>query len=141
MEESDDSIAPMVDGLSSGLCILILICTVFMISTIATSINVEGARIRFPVSVLDLKNNRIFYKEGVNLVTSDRVKLIDNINQSTGKELKIYGYQKDGNNDKLIFNILYFQKMIGKTDKEMSYFFGNEKMCGKNNSCILWEIS
>ncbi|HGA5143678.1 TPA: hypothetical protein ACISXD_004374, partial [Salmonella enterica subsp. diarizonae serovar 61:l,v:z35] len=46
-EDDDDGLAPMVDGLSGALCILILVSTVFIVSGTDAVVGVEGGKLTF----------------------------------------------------------------------------------------------
>ncbi|HEC8062469.1 TPA: hypothetical protein R4B11_004702, partial [Salmonella enterica subsp. enterica serovar Potsdam] len=65
--DNDEELTPMVDGLSSALAIMILVTTVFMMSSINTTVEVYSKKIMFVQSKVDFENNIVFYNEGLNI--------------------------------------------------------------------------
>ncbi|HFW3545355.1 TPA: hypothetical protein ACIBH9_004957, partial [Salmonella enterica subsp. diarizonae serovar 61:l,v:z35] len=53
-EDDDDGLAPMVDGLSGALCILILVSTVFIVSGTDAVVGVEGGKLTFRDSFVNI---------------------------------------------------------------------------------------
>lgn len=63
---NDDELAPMVDGLSGALCVLILISTVFMISGTSKAYEeMTGGLLKFKDSTVDLNAKVIVFNEGI----------------------------------------------------------------------------
>lgn len=142
MNDQDRELAPMVDGLSSGLCMLILIATVFMISAISVNVaNVQGA-IQFTKSDLDLHNSIIYMHEGINLNPVEYLKISEQIKEKPGATVDIYGYlnsNSSADEQKLIYNFVVFKQAI-KTDKAINFLKGDAAMCKGKQACIHWEI-
>ncbi|EAW1721658.1 hypothetical protein AHX05_23425, partial [Salmonella enterica subsp. indica] len=67
----DEELAPMVDGLSGALCILILVSTVFMLSGTDSIVAADGGALKFRDSFTDLSKNTIYYSGAVSLSSSD----------------------------------------------------------------------
>lgn len=142
MNEQDRELAPMVDGLSSGLCMLILIATVFMISAISVNVaNIQGS-IQFTKSELDINNSLIYLHEGINLTQAEYQQISAQIKNSPGNTINIYGYYRGDNisdDQKLIYNFVVFKQGV-KTDKEINFVKGDSKMCKGRHACIHWEV-
>ncbi len=141
MGEPDAELAPMVDGLSSALCMLILVATVFIIGTIDTSTAVLSESFHFKTSILS--TNTIFYDEAISLPKSDFDKIRKDINGQAGKVLVVTGYQNGEESNlpsKLAYNFAIFQKAIGNIPMEIQYVQSKENICHVKLSCIKWEV-
>ncbi|ENS4526910.1 hypothetical protein ACE09S_004992 [Salmonella enterica] len=138
MGESDENLAPMVDGLSSGLCMLILVATVFMISSIDTTVAVHSEPFRFYKS--QMINNIIYYNDAIE-ITPDEFKMIARtINSKGGGRVIISGYQKDQSLNKLLYNFIVFQNGLGDINKKIEYKQAKENICNRDVSCLIWEV-
>ncbi|HBC3820684.1 TPA: hypothetical protein KD868_003683 [Vibrio parahaemolyticus] len=140
---NDEELAPMVDGLSGALCVLILISTVFMISsTTKVFEELTGGALRFRESIINNDSNVINFKEGLTIDESQKQEINKRISNSNGDQLIVYGYMPENvknRKNKNIFNLLYFKSNIN-TKKKISLKNGDQNMCNKNESCIYWEV-
>lgn len=140
---NDEELAPMVDGLSGALCVLILISTVFMISS-TTKIfeEITGSFLQFKDSVLDLDKNMVTFNEGL-IMSPDQIDEVSKkINSMDGDSIELHVFMPDEINNrdkKMVYNILYFKSKI-KVDKKISMKIGTEEICKDNNSCIYWKV-
>ncbi|EDY0600351.1 hypothetical protein C8387_002801, partial [Salmonella enterica subsp. enterica serovar Oranienburg] len=100
MGESDENLAPMVDGLSSGLCMLILVATVFMINSIDTTVAVHSEPFRFYKS--QMISNIIYYNDAIDVDPDEFEMIARSINSEEGGEVIVIGYQKDLSLNKLL---------------------------------------
>ncbi|WP_240194551.1 hypothetical protein [Salmonella enterica] len=91
-DDDDDGLAPMVDGLSGALCILILVSTVFIVSGTDAVVGVEGGKLTFRDSFVNIGDKTIYYVGGVSLSNNDLYKIREAIKSSRIKEKKLnYG--------------------------------------------------
>ncbi|EAA9119241.1 hypothetical protein AA148_16565 [Salmonella enterica subsp. enterica serovar Muenchen] len=138
MGESDENLAPMVDGLSSGLCMLILVATVFMINSIDTTVAVHSEPFRFYKS--QMISNIIYYNDAIDVDPDEFEMIARSINSEEGGEVIVIGYQKDLSLNKLLYNFTVFQNGLGDINKKISYKQAKENICGRDVSCLIWEV-
>lgn len=138
-ENNDDELAPMVDGLSGALCVLILITTVFMIS--ATDVVVSGITkygFNFKSSVVNLENNMIVFEGGVRLSHHDIYRVREDLNGIDNPTLYIYIPESIRNNEqKMVFNLAILNEKLN-LDYPIDMKYGNASGCDNINSCIYW---
>ncbi|EAA7833538.1 hypothetical protein C9F67_004523 [Salmonella enterica subsp. enterica serovar Oranienburg] len=138
MGESDENLAPMVDGLSSGLCMLILVATVFMINSIDTTVAVHSEPFRFYKS--QMISNIIYYNDAIDVDPDEFEMIARSINSEEGGEVIVIGYQKDLSLNKLLYNFTVFQNGLGDINKKISYKQAKENICDRDVSCLIWEV-
>jgi hypothetical protein len=141
MGESDEELAPMVDGLSSALCMLILVATVFIIGTIDTSKAALSGSFAFKAS--HLSEHAIYYDNAINLSSADLLGLKNEIKSEVGNTLIVTGYQYGDDEEslsKLAYNFALFQNSIGDVSMEIQYVHSKDNICHAKLSCIKWEV-
>ncbi|WMN68755.1 hypothetical protein NI387_02750 [Vibrio parahaemolyticus] len=113
-ENNDDELAPMVDGLSGALCVLILITTVFMLSATDTVMaGFNGYGFKFPYSSINMSERKLTFNGGINISYQDVYlirKDIESLDETT-----IYIYIPDyieNRNNKMVFNLNEFRKRL-----------------------------
>lgn len=141
---NDEELAPMVDGLSGALCVLILISTVFMISSTSKVFEeITGSYLQFKDSSVDLDNNTITFTEGLTMNSVQQNEISGKINSLPGEEVVFHVFMPDETNNrnrKMIYNMLYFKSKIN-VDKKIKMKIGTKDICNKNSSCIYWEVN
>lgn len=143
-EGNDEELAPLVDGLSGALCILILVSVVFMLSSsdLLTASENEGLKIRESYVYLD--KNMISYNTAISLSSSDLYQVRKKIIDSDKKVLILYGAVSekiDNNEEKNTYNLLRFYSSLNlPSDIEVKFKTGNVEKCAQNLSCIYWEL-
>ncbi|HBA7909224.1 TPA: hypothetical protein J1Z70_004884, partial [Escherichia coli] len=138
---NDDELAPMVDGLSGALCVLILISTVFMISATSKAYEeMTGGLLKFKDSTVDLNSKVIVFNEGVLLNQEQKDAIIESINKTKGDSVSVYSYMPErvvNRKNKMIYNLFYFKTNI-QTNKSIVLKIGDEKYCPSDKSCLYW---
>ena len=138
-ENNDDELAPMVDGLSGALCVLILITTVFMISatdTVVTGITKYG--FNFKTSIVDLENNMIAFDGGLRLSHHDIYKVREVLHGIDNPTLYIYIPEFIRNSEqKMVFNLALLNEKLN-LDYPIDMKYGDASGCKEVNSCIYW---
>ncbi|EGS5160190.1 hypothetical protein M0K47_004976 [Escherichia coli] len=141
---NDNELAPMVDGLSGALCVLILISTVFMISSTGKAYEeITGGRLKFRDSTVDLNAKVIVFNEGILLNQEQKDAIVENINQTTGSSVSVYSYIPEAvvnRKNKMIYNLFYFKTNI-QTNKSTKLKIGDDKHCPSDKSCLYWEVN
>ncbi|HGS4434508.1 TPA: hypothetical protein ACMDNU_003656 [Vibrio cholerae] len=141
---NDEELAPMVDGLSGALCVLILISTVFMISSTSKVFEeITGSYLQFKDSSVDLDNNIITFNEGLMMNSVQQNEISGKINSLPGEEVVFHVFMPDETNNrnrKMIYNMLYFKSKIN-VDKKIKMKIGTKDICNNNSSCIYWEVN
>lgn len=144
---SDEELAPMVDGLSGTLCIIILVSMVFIFSglkTASTYINYGG--LRFENVKIDISHKVLYFKGGINLSDEQINILSEEFNGNSKKEIIFYGYIHDeikNSQEKNTYNLLYMAsvtKNIG-SNKKVILKKGTNENCPDWNSCIYWKYN
>lgn len=138
--ENDEELTPMVDGLSSALAIMILVTTVFMMSSINTTVKVYSQKIKFLQSALELDKGMVFYNEGLSLSDEDYRSISDKVKSQNGKTVFLTGYQKGNQVEKLTYNMLLLKGKLDINDKTFDYSKSKVDFCGGYSSCIKWEV-
>lgn len=138
----DEELAPMVDGLSGALCILILVSTVFMLSGTDSIVAAEGGALKFRDSFTDLSKNTIYYSGAVSLSSSDLYQTRNQLISSGEKKITFYGaISTDIENHKAknTFNLLkIYTDLKLPSDVEVQFKEGDVSACEKSLSCIYW---
>ncbi|HAY0218769.1 TPA: hypothetical protein U0V61_004775 [Escherichia coli] len=140
-ENNDDDLAPMVDGLSGCLCILILVSTVFMLSA-TDFMKASSGDVRFKESVYIENKNMIIYSGGINLSDKDIISIRQNFLNK--KHINIYGVvSSDIRNyrEKNAYNLLSFYSIL-ELPKSLKVSFKSSddiNICETGYSCIFWE--
>lgn len=141
---NDDELAPMVDGLSGALCVLILISTVFMISGTGKAYEqMTGGGINFKGSTVDLNAKIIVFNEGILLNEEQKDAIVEKIDNTPGDSVSVYSYIPEAvtnRKNKMIYNLLYFKTNI-RANKSIKLKIGDEKHCPANKSCLYWEVN
>ncbi|HFL9395714.1 TPA: hypothetical protein ACG5Y7_004000 [Escherichia coli] len=141
---NDDELAPMVDGLSGALCVLILISTVFMISGTSKAYEeMTGGLLKFKDSTVDLNAKVIVFNEGVLLNQEQKDAIIESINKTKGDSVSVYSYMPErvvNRKNKMIYNLFYFKTNI-QTNKSIVLKIGDEKYCPSDKPCLYWEMN
>lgn len=141
---SDEELAPMVDGLSGTLCIIILVSMVFIFSGLKTaSTYINFGQIAFENVKIDLTNSVIYFKGGIQLSDSDINLLKNELNNIKSENITFYGYidNKIANaQEKNVYNLLYMASIIKKLSisNKISFQKGTAESCLGWNSCIYW---
>ncbi|HGG4730369.1 TPA: hypothetical protein ACJGTR_004635 [Salmonella enterica subsp. enterica serovar Hvittingfoss] len=138
--DNDEELTPMVDGLSSALAIMILVTTVFMMSSINTTVEVYSKKIMFVQSKVDFENNIVFYNEGLNISDEEYDTISKRLKSQTGNRVMLTGYQKGNYDDKLTYNLIKFKEKLNLKDKIFDYEKKEKNFCGRESSCIKWEV-
>ncbi|EBJ2068818.1 hypothetical protein DP590_07500 [Salmonella enterica] len=138
--DNDEELTPMVDGLSSALAIMILVTTVFMMSSINTTVEVYSKKIMFVQSKVDFENNIVFYNEGLNISDEEYDTISKRLNSQTGNRVMLTGYQKGNYDEKLTYNLIKFKEKLNLKDKIFDYEKKEKNFCGRESSCIKWEV-
>ncbi|ASG56311.1 MAG TPA: hypothetical protein DFK21_01585 [Salmonella bongori] len=138
----DEELAPMVDGLSGALCILILVSTVFMLSGTDSLVTSDGGALKFRDSFTDLSKNTIYYSGAVSLSSTDLYQTRKHLIDSGKKKITFYGAVSESIENykaKNTFNLLkIYTDLKLPSDIEVDFREGNVSQCGKNLSCIYW---
>lgn len=131
----DEELAPMVDGLSGALCILILVSTVFMLSGTDSIVAADGGALKFRDSFTDLSKNTIYYSGAVSLSSSDLYQTRNQLISSGEKKITFYGaISKNIENYKAknTFNLLkIYTDLKLPSDIEVQFKEGDVSACEK----------
>ncbi|EFS2651463.1 hypothetical protein HX362_004369 [Salmonella enterica] len=138
--DNDEELTPMVDGLSSALAIMILVTTVFMMSSINTTVEIYSKKIMFIQSKVDFEKSMVFYNEGLNISDEVYESISRLLNSQTGHTVLLIGYQKGNNDDKLAYNLIQFKDNLNLKEKVFDYEKKEKNFCGRDSSCIKWEV-
>ncbi|EEJ0025504.1 hypothetical protein Y657_000329 [Salmonella enterica subsp. enterica] len=145
-EVDDDELAPMVDGLSGALCILILVSAVFIISSTDAIVGVEGGGVAFSDSFVNFDAKTIYYVGGVSLSHNDLYKVREAIKSTAvkGKKVEIWGAisdQIENHAEKNTYNMLkLYSELKLPQDIEIKFNKGDLEQCGDYRSCIYWRV-
>ncbi|HFG5774436.1 TPA: hypothetical protein ACGTF0_004638 [Salmonella enterica] len=145
-EDDDDGLAPMVDGLSGALCILILVSTVFIVSGTDAVVGVEGGKLTFRDSFVNIGDKTIYYVGGVSLSNNDLYKIREAIKSSRikGKKIELWGAiseQIENNTGKNTYNLLkLYSDLKLPRNIEVKFNKGDLARCGDYRSCIYWSV-
>lgn len=142
---SDDELAPMVDGLSGTLCIIILVSMVFIFSGMkSVEQYINYSELRFEKIQLDLKNKLLSFKGGIHLSNDETKLLSKEFKDSPGNKIILSGYidkKINGSKEKNTYNLLYVTSLIKSfgINKEIVLQQGTSEHCPGWNSCIYWD--
>lgn len=144
-DSSDEELAPMVDGLSGTLCIIILVSIVFIFSGMKTAETyIHYGELNFEKTKIDIPNKRIYFKGGIHLSKSEIPLIKQEIIKNKSKKIIINGYINDKvshSKEKNIYNLLYIASLIKNLgiNKEVVLKQGTSEHCPGWNSCIYWD--
>ncbi|HBO21409.1 MULTISPECIES: hypothetical protein [unclassified Providencia] len=144
-DSSDEELAPMVDGLSGTLCIIILVSMVFIFSGMKTAETyINYGELRFEETQIDLQKKRIYFKGGIHLSNSEISLLNNEIIKSKNEKIIISSYINDRishSKEKSTYNLLYMASLIKNLgiNKEVVLKQGTSEYCPGWNSCIYWD--
>lgn len=142
---SDEELAPMVDGLSGTLCIIILVSMVFIFSGMKSVISyINYEKLNFENAHIDIKKRVIYFKGGINLQEDNAQVLIEEFKNSIGNKIILKGYvdnnisESEGKNT---YNLLYIASLIKNHELNKTVLFekGTSEYCSGWNSCIYWD--
>lgn len=142
---SDEELAPMVDGLSGTLCIIILVSMVFIFSGLKTaSTYINYGELRFENVKIDIPSQVLYFKGGINLSEEQINMLAEEFAKSSKIEIIFYGYIDEkikNSQEKNAYNLLYMASVIKNigSNKKVVLKKGTNEYCQKWNSCIYWE--
>lgn len=138
----DEELAPMVDGLSGALCILILVCTVFMLSSSDLLIESDGGALKIRDAYVDFKKNAIYYNAAVSLSSTDLYQLRKDFIDSGRKKIVLYGAvasSVENFREKNTYNLLkIYADLKLPSNIEVKFKVGDVSLCDKSLSCIYW---
>ncbi|HHR6189780.1 TPA: hypothetical protein ACS729_003293 [Providencia alcalifaciens] len=90
---SDEELAPMVDGLSGTLCIIILVSMVFIFSGLKTaSTYINYGELKFEHVEIDISNRVLYFKGGINLSDEKIDLLAKEFNENDKNSIILHGY-------------------------------------------------
>lgn len=141
MSENDEELAPMVDGLSGALCILVLVCTIFMISSLS-GISILKNKNKYSESIYNEEKNVIYYNLSLNLKDDDKDKIKEKLSKM--KKITIYGGVSDkiiNHKEVNIYNMLSFYNLL-KLPMDVKVELkpaSNMSRCDGSMQCIYWE--
>lgn len=144
-ESSDEELAPMVDGLSGTLCIIILVSMVFIFSGMKTAETyIHYGNLHFEKTKIDMLNKRIYFKGGIHLSNNEISLIKKEIIKSESNKIIISGYINDKvshSKEKNTYNLLYMASLIKNLsiNKEIVLKQGASEHCPGWNSCIYWD--
>lgn len=144
-EGSDEELAPMVDGLSGTLCIIILVSMVFIFSGLKTANTyINYGQLKFENIKLDISKKIIYFKGGIHFTESE-IDLLTNEFKNSSR-ITLYGYTDEkisNNQEKNAYNLLYVSSLIKKLDsnKKIVLKKGTKEYCPDWNSCIYWDYN
>ncbi|EOV8089979.1 hypothetical protein ACOMXT_003861 [Providencia rettgeri] len=144
-ENSDEELAPMVDGLSGTLCIIILVSMVFIFSGMKTAETyINYGELNFEKIQIDIPNKRLYFKGGIHLSNNDISLIKNEISKNKSNKIIISGYINDKvshSKEKNTYNLLYMASIIKNLgiDKEIVLKKGISEYCPGWNSCIYWD--
>ncbi|HHR6079663.1 TPA: hypothetical protein ACS7ZY_002041 [Providencia alcalifaciens] len=142
---SDEEMAPMVDGLSGTLCIIILVSMVFIFSGLKTvSTYINYGQLKFEKISMDFTKRVIYFKGGIQLSENETNLLANEIRKSQKEDIIFHGYidEKINNSkEKNAYNLLYMASLIKNLgiDKKVHLKNGTSEYCPGWNSCIYWD--
>lgn len=149
MEENDDNsdeeLAPMVDGLSGTLCIIILVSMVFIFSGMKTAeTHINYGQLKFEKIQIDIQNKRLYFKGGIHLSSNEISLIKQEIVKNKSNKIIISGYINDKishSKEKNTYNLLYMASLIKSLgiNKEIVLKQGTSEYCPGWNSCIYWD--
>lgn len=138
----DDGLAPMVDGLSGALCVLVLVVIVFLLASIDTLFQAGG--FRFAPSTLDMNNQVIYYSGGVSLSNHELYMIRKSIESNQdAKRVILYGVVNDkivSSKQKNLFNVLELRKKLLLKLPSTVSLDGQSAKCGTSINCVYWEF-
>ncbi|HHR6502907.1 TPA: hypothetical protein ACS8CD_003474 [Providencia alcalifaciens] len=142
---SDEELAPMVDGLSGTLCIIILVSMVFIFSGLKTaSTYINYGELKFEHVEIDISNRVLYFKGGINLSDEKIDLLAKEFNENDKNSIILHGYiDKNIKNsqEKNTYNLLYVASTIKNLGRNKKVILkkGTNEICPGWNSCIYWE--
>ncbi|MCG9536394.1 hypothetical protein [Providencia huaxiensis] len=143
-DNSDEELAPMVDGLSGTLCIIILVSMVFIFSGMkAAETHINYGQLNFEKIKMDIPNKRLFFKGGIHLSNNEISLIKKEIIKNESNKIIISGYINDKvshSREKNTYNLLYMASLIKNMgiNKEIVLKQGTSEHCPGWNSCIYW---
>lgn len=143
-DNSDEELAPMVDGLSGTLCIIILVSMVFIFSGMKTAETyIQYGELNFEKTKIDIPNKRIYFKGGIHLSKNEISLINKEIIKNKSKKIIINGYinnKVSHSKEKNTYNLLYMASLIKDLgiNKEIVLKQGTSEHCPGWNSCIYW---
>lgn len=146
VDELEEVLAPMVDGLSGTVAVLLLVATVFMIFSLGQTINSLQGEL-FPKSTIIVDNNKILFKDSLNLSLTD-IALLKVFFKKQNKNVAIASaFVKSSVErpiNKSLVALLKFYNILGMTDVTLA--LGDENECTEinktsyYNGCIYWSF-
>ncbi|MEQ4676367.1 hypothetical protein ABN063_17515 [Providencia vermicola] len=142
---SEEELAPMVDGLSGTLCIIILVSMVFIFSGMKTAETYINYReLNFEKKQIDLPNKRLYFKGGIHLSNDEISLLKEEITKVNSNKIIISGYVNNKishSKEKNTYNLLYISSTLKNLgiNKEIVLKQGTSEYCPGWNSCIYWD--
>ena len=139
-EDNDDQLAPMVDGLSGALCLLILVTTIFMVSATDTFVNhMKGYKFNFSDSIYRKEENKIYFNSGINLSHQDLFSIRESIEKLSDPRIYIYIPESvKGWKEKILFNFMTMKENLN-LKKPLKFSVGSKSECGSGKSCVYWK--
>lgn len=140
--EGDEELAPLVDGLSGALCILVLISTVFLLSSSDLFIESEGEGLKLRDSYVVMNKNTINYYASISLSAADLYQVRKKMIDSKSKKIILYGAMSDAienGKEKNTYNLLKFYADLKlPSGVEVNFKAGDAALCEESLSCIYW---
>ncbi|RPH29643.1 hypothetical protein EHN07_05430 [Buttiauxella warmboldiae] len=139
--EMDELLAPMVDGLSGALCLLVLVATVFMVSAL-NKIYKGYIEQQFKGSVVLINEKNIYFWGLISLTEIDLIKINKVPKSVSGKKLVFRIYiDRRTKNYKQVYtsNVIRLNQLIGSGSETISFKEGTEVGCGSPKNCVYWE--
>ncbi|MFD1093597.1 hypothetical protein [Providencia vermicola] len=142
---SEEELAPMVDGLSGTLCIIILVSMVFIFSGMKTAETYINYReLNFEKKQIDLPNKRLYFKGGIHLSNDEISLLKEETTKVNSNKIIISGYVNNKishSKEKNTYNLLYISSTLKNLgiNKEIVLKQGTSEYCPGWNSCIYWD--
>ncbi|EKO3563488.1 hypothetical protein HJA72_004275 [Vibrio fluvialis] len=144
-ESEDEGFAPLVDGLSGALAVLVLVSVSFLIFTVSQTLTTFSLDL-FPHSKVDIDKKIVLFNESLSLSKVD----IDLLERSfkeigeQGKVITLYGYvneESSGADNKTMISLLKFVNSINLTNVVLEK--GSAGLCRQEpyyNGCIYWSF-
>jgi len=138
--DNDDILAPLVDGLSGSLCILVLVTLVFMAAGTDIATPNQGKNF-FKPAVVNIDEKRVNYSLALNLKLID-IHLLRKHLDGLGREtINLYILEADSTKNrknKMVYNLLRFKSLLG-LKANLKFNVGVPERCGPSVPCIYWD--
>ncbi|AOV95780.1 hypothetical protein A9798_01675 [Edwardsiella hoshinae] len=138
----NEELAPMVDGLSGALCILILVSSVFMLSSSDLLVESDGGAFKIRDSYVEFDKKTIHYEAVVSLSATDLYQLRKHFIDSGKKKIVLYGAVASSVKsfrEKNTYNLLKaYADLKLPSNIEVMFKVGDISLCDKSTSCIYW---